>query len=327
MLRLCSVHSWDGVVVPKMRAVRRFASTVLLASGAAASGVALNGYFCGGCPSNRDPNALITSIPAPYTTVIFAFMGWDANGNVQNGWDDPTKNFTLTAAAVSALKAQGRRVLVSMGGQDGAIWTDSPPAGFVQTLSTGIVSTLNALNLSGVDFDIENRSGDMVKCGAVLSAVIAAVTSARRGTLVSLAPSMVDLYPALNSISPGFNAQLPPINQSLSLIHMIQIQMYNTWAGVETIAYAQQYVAAVMAGFNATASDGQTFSLAIPPAKLALGYPASTSGASSGFLDPTAVVAMVCGFPAAARTLMTWDIGWDQQANWQFSNAVAAAAC
>ncbi len=97
--------------------------------------------------------------------------------------------------------------------------------------------------------------------------------------------------------------------------------------------------------------------------KLLLGYPASPSGASSGYLSPSAVVSMVHALAANSTPiagLMTWSIGcdstpnefrsqrclshapkrqsyvfffarnmncrWDHQAGWEFAAAVAAGA-
>jgi hypothetical protein len=219
-----------------------------------------------------------------------------------------------------------------------------------------------------------SRSGDLVKCGELLSSVISGIVAEEPAAFISFAPQMTDVYPALNTISAGFNAQVPPINMSFASIGLVQAQMYNTWAQVrvrcgsgregavpycvaregereattqhsvnshasqlflaqtpqaETIAFATQYAQAVLAGFSATASSGQTFSLQLTAPMLALGYPASPSGAGSGFVSPSLVCAMICSFRSngSALSLMTWDIGWDQQAGFEFSGAVASAAC
>ena len=80
---------------------------------------------------------------------------------------------------------------------------------------------------------------------------------------------------------------------------------------MQTIAFAEQYTIALLAGYSATASTGQTFSLTLPPHMIALGYPASPSGAGSGFIKPAAVVEMICEFKTngTVLSLMTWDIG------------------
>lgn len=79
----------------------------------------------------------------------------------------------------------------------------------------------------------------------------------------------------------------------------------------QTIVFAEQYVQALLLGYSASASTGQVFSLTLPPHMIALGYPASPSGAGSGFIQPAQVCAMICGFKSNGTTLalMTWDIG------------------
>ena len=147
--------------------------------------------------------------------------------------------------------------------------------------------------------------------------------------------------------------------RALSAPLLLQIQMYNTWAQVETIAYAEQYVQQLLVGY-VVAADDETFNVTIPASKLVLGYPASPSGAGSGYIAPSDVVESACGpMDVCSRTfalcysrsrpycvlrcgcgaavvralasngtaiagLMTWSIGWDHLANWEFANAVAA---
>ena len=79
--------------------------------------------------------------------------------------------------------------------------------------------------------------------------------------------------------------------------------MYNTWAQAETISFAEQYTQALLAGYSATASTGQTFSLTLPARMIALGFPASPNGAGSGFIKPTDVCAMICAFKANGTTI------------------------
>ena len=100
--------------------------------------------------------------------------------------------------------------------------------------------------------------------------------------------------------------------------------MYNSWAQVENIEYAESYTIKVMDGFTVQ-SDGVIFPVKIPGDKLVLGYPASPRGAASGFIDPTDVVSMVLRLRGQGRDiagLMTWSIGWDFQSGWLFANVV-----
>lgn len=109
-----------------------------------------------------------------------------------------------------------------MGGADGGIWPDAAPPSFVTNMANGVVGVVTSLGLDGIDFDIErrawhlswksslrsspgnhgpraypyvlrSRSGDLVKCGQLLSAVISALVSAKPGIYISFAPQMTDM--------------------------------------------------------------------------------------------------------------------------------------
>jgi len=293
--------------------------------------IPLSGYFCAACPANPDPNTLIKNIHPAYTNVIISFVGWDTNGNVVNGWDcnDPTcqKHFNLTKEMVTNLKAQGRTVAMSVGGAASPALTGTESPAFVANLVQGLVNLIDTFGLDGMDFDIEIRTGDAVDCAELTANIIKGLKRTRSSTLITLTPQMVDLYPPISAISLGFNAQAPVVNLTLQWLSSVQIQMYNTWAQVETIQYAEQYVPQLVAGYDVY-GDGKTFHVTLPAAKIVLGYPASTSGAGSGFLNPEQVVQLAPYFAAQGMTIggfMTWCIGWDNLAGWQFANAVASA--
>jgi chitinase len=294
---------------------------------ALAAPIPLTGYFCASCPSTPDPNGLILSLHPAYTTVIFAFAGWDATGTIQNQYDDSSKKFTLNASVVAALHAQGRKVLISAGGGAGNVLFGPPPAGFVTNFANGLAALVSTLGLDGVDFDLENFSGDPVKAmgeGGMRDVIRALRTAIHTPLLITLAPQMTDIFPDYPQITAGFNRFIPLIDTTfISQIDVIMPQMYNSWSAVETIAYAEIYTYELKNGFTATA-PGYIFNVSLPTSKIALGYPASRSGAGSGFINPPDVVAMVQRL-AANQTilagLMTWDIGWDHQNNWEFANA------
>lgn len=113
--------------------------------------------------------------------------------------------------------------------------------------------------------------------------------------------------------------------------------MYNSWAQAETVAYAQGYGAALIAGYEVRSAQGQGFTVKIPGSKMMLGYPAAAGAAGSGYLPPSQVVfhaktddkvvPLIAYFAARGipiAGLMTWSIGWDHSTNWSFASAVAA---
>jgi hypothetical protein len=127
---------------------------ILLAAAAAAAPppFALTGYFCGDCPSTPDPNALLGVIHPAYSTVVFAFAGWDAAGNLLNQYDSPSKNFTLTRAVVARLQAQQRRVFLSLGGGAANVLTPALP---VAPLAQALGALVGDLGIDGIDLDFE----------------------------------------------------------------------------------------------------------------------------------------------------------------------------
>lgn len=294
-----------------------------------ATSINLTGYLCPSCPSAPNPNSLIQSIHASYNTVVFAFAGWDSNGNIQNQWDDPSKNFTLTRAVVAQLQAQGRAVLLSLGGGAGSVLPGPPGAGWAATLQANLMGLVASFGLDGFDLDIENFSGDAAQGMAALRAVVAGVRAAPGGAAlrITCAPQMTDVFPDYPSFTPGFNRYAPLLEVGgLPLLDAVMPQMYNSWAQVETLSYAKTYALELEKGFSVSGAGPAPLNVTIPPEKLWLGFPASRAAAGSGFIDPTQVVSAVKAWAAGGLRvagLMTWSIGWDQQSGWVFANAVA----
>ena len=295
----------------------------------AASALPLTGYLCASCPSAPSPTTLVQSIHPSYTTVIFAFAGWDATGSLVNQWDDPSKNFTLSAATVRALKAEGRTVLLSLGGGAGGVLPGPPASGWVPAMVLNLWALAASLALDGFDLDIENFAGDAVAGMQALRAVVAGLRAAPGGAAlrITCAPQMTDVFPDYPTWTAGFNRYAPLLEAgSLQLIDAVMPQMYNTWSSVETVAYAKTYAGELQKGFSVAGPWPAPLNVTIPPEKLWLGFPASPSAAGSGYINPADVAAAVMGWAAGGLRvagLMTWSIGWDQQNGWLMANAVA----
>eukprot|EP01060_Flectonema_neradi_P002808 TRINITY_DN11771_c0_g1_i1.p1 TRINITY_DN11771_c0_g1~~TRINITY_DN11771_c0_g1_i1.p1 ORF type:complete len:303 (+),score=68.23 TRINITY_DN11771_c0_g1_i1:86-994(+) len=291
----------------------------MVATAQCSSNMTLSGYVCPTCPSTPDPGSLLKNLPKVYNVVNFAFVGWNASGGIVNQFDAPSKSFKLTAEVVKQLQSEGRTVMLSIGGGAGGVITGDEPATFSSNMANGLIAYSKSYGFDGIDFDIEHRSGDLMKCATVINNVLKMLKQKKPSIKISFAPQMVNLDPEVNTISAGFNELAPVIGPSLSLIDWVQPQMYNSWPGVETLAYAQRYTSELLKGY--TVSD--VVVPPMPPQKLLLGYPASSNGAGSGYLPPCEVVAMVRSMHQPILGLMTWDIGWDQKDGWKFANCVA----
>ena len=124
---------------------------------------------------------------------------------------------------------------------------------------------------------------------------------------------MTDVFPDYPSFTPGFNRYAPLLEAgTLPLLDAVMPQMYNSWAQVETLAYAQTYAGELVKGFAVAGAGPAPLNVTIPPEKLWLGFPASRAAAGSGFISPPDVAAAVKAWAVAGLRiagLMTWSIG------------------
>lgn len=137
---------------------------------------------------------------------------------------------------------------------------------------------------------------------------------------------MSNLDPQQDTVSAGCNEQAPLVAMTMprGVLDFVQPQMYNNWAQVETTRYAQIYANTLANGYTATA-DGKPYRVVIKNPQLLLGYPASPSGAGQGYIDPADLCTMYQNMTQngdAIAGFMAWDIGWDEQNNWDFANTI-----
>ena len=146
--------------------------------------------------------------------------------------------------------------------------------------------------------------------------------------VTSIAPQMGNVNPfdPADSVSAGQNELAPLLGMAMNCLTFISPQMYNTWAAVETQAYAIKYATAVtQQGFHVTI-DHKRYEVMIPASKLGLGYPATANGASSGYIAPSSLHDIVASLRTQGINLggmMTWSIGWDQQADFAWANTLS----
>ena len=226
---------------------------------------------------------------------------------------------------ISNLQSKGVQVLISIGGGAGPILncdTDNNPT-FVNNLVNGILNITTTYGFDGVDFDIENRKGNYLTCDDMVAGIMNTLYANK--LVVTIAPQMPNLYPETNTVSGGDNELAPLIAMvNATVLQSIQVQMYNTWAQVETVAFAEKYVKEMDAGYNVT-TDGKTYYVEVPPSQLLLGYPATRLAASTGYIDPSKLKSMYDTLVSEGYTIsgfMTWSIGYDQENNWEFADTL-----
>lgn len=260
-------------------------------------------------------------------------------------------------AAIKAKQAQGKKVLISIGGQNGQVQLTT--AGARDAFVSSVSAIIDRWGLDGLDIDFEGHSlylnaGDSDfrnPTTPVVVNLIAALKSlkARYGTkfVLTMAPEtfFVQLgYQFYGGTSAGDNragSYLPVIHALRDSLTVLHVQDYNSGpiTGLDNqyhqMGGADFHIAMtdmLKAGFP-VANTGQTFP-GLRADQIAFGVPAAVS-AGNGYVAPAVVQAAVnclvkgtgCGSYTLRggtspdfRGLMTWSINWDRYYNWEFMN-------
>lgn len=261
-------------------------------------------------------------------------------------------------AAIRAKQAQGKKVLISIGGANGQVQLTTAAARdkFVQSVS----AIIDRYGLDGLDIDFEGHSlylnaGDTDfrnPTTPVIVNLIAALKSlkARYGSdfVLTMAPETFFVqvgYQFYGGAGGGDNrtgSYLPVIHAMRDALTVLHVQDYNSGPvmGLDgqyhNMGGADFHIAMtdmIKAGFP-VARTGQTFP-GLREDQIAFGLPAAVS-AGNGYTSPAAVHdALNClarnqscggytlrgGASPALRGLMTWSINWDRFYGWEFQNS------
>jgi chitinase len=261
-------------------------------------------------------------------------------------------------AAIRAKQAQGKKVLISIGGANGQVQLTTTAARdkFVQSVS----AIIDKYGLDGLDVDFEGHSlylnaGDSDfhnPTTPVIVNLIAALRTlkSRYGTkfVLTMAPETFFVqvgYQFYGGTSGGDNrtgSYLPVIHALRDALTVLHVQDYNSGPvmGLDnqyhTMGGADFPIAMgdmLKAGFP-VANTGQTFP-GLRDDQIAVGLPAAVS-AGNGYIAPATVQQAVnclarnqnCGgytlrggASPAIRGLMTWSINWDRYYSWEFQNS------
>jgi chitinase len=261
-------------------------------------------------------------------------------------------------AAIRAKQAQGKKVLLSIGGQNGQVQLTTTAAR--DTFVRSVSAIIDRYGLDGLDVDFEGHSlylnpGDTDfrnPTTPVVVNLIAALKSlkARYGAdfVLTMAPETFFVqvgYQFYGGAGGGDNrtgSYLPVIHALRDALTVLHVQDYNSGPvmGLDgqyhNMGGADFHIAMtdmVKAGFP-VANTGQTFP-GLRADQIAFGLPAAVS-AGNGYTAPAAVHdALNClarnqscggytlrgGASPAIRGLMTWSINWDRYYGWEFQNS------
>lgn len=222
-------------------------------------------------------------------------------------------------ADIKAKQAAGKKVIISIGGQNGTVSvSDSASA---TNFANSVYSLMQTYGFDGVDIDLENGLN-----ATYMSQALRSLSSKAGSSLViTMAPQTIDMQSTSNTY---FQTALN-IKDILTVVNM---QYYNSGSmlGCDGKVYSQGSVDFLTALACIQLEGG------LDPSQVGLGLPASTSGAGSGYVSPTIVNNALdclakgtnCGSFKPSKTYptlrgaMTWSTNWDASAGNAWSNAV-----
>jgi chitinase len=270
----------------------------------------------------------LSDVPTSYDLIAVAFANADpaAPGAVTFGVDSGLSsalggytdaNFK---ADVATIHSRGQHVVISVGGQNGSISVGDPTS--ATNFANSIYSIMTSYGFDGVDIDLENGV-NATYMGQALRALSGKVGSR---LIITMAPQTIDMQSTGNAY----------------------FQLALNIKDILTVVHTQYYNSGSMLGCDQNAAYGQgtenfltalaciQLQSALRPDQVALGLPASTQAAGSGYVAPSVVNSALdclargtnCGSfkpPAtwpSIRGAMTWSINWDASNGYAFAGSV-----
>ncbi|RAJ34461.1 chitinase [Kitasatospora sp. SolWspMP-SS2h] len=270
----------------------------------------------------------ISDVPAAYDIIAVAFA--DATGTPGGlGFTlDPTLSSKLGGyteaqfkADIAAKRAAGKKVVISVGGQNGTVSVADSAA--AANFANSAYALIQQYGFDGIDIDLENGVNSTYMAQA-LHALAAKVGS---GFVLTMAPETIGMQ---STGGEYFKLALA----TKDILTIVNMQYYNSGAmlGCDGGVYSQG-TENFLTGLACIQLQG-----GLRPDQVGLGVPASTSAAGGGFISPSVVnnaldclaAGTNCGSfvpPAKWPTIggaMTWSTNWDATAGNPIATTVGA---
>ncbi|WP_225098691.1 chitinase [Streptomyces sp. CoH27] len=267
----------------------------------------------------------LSDVPSSYDIIAVAFADATSTpGAVTFNLDSAgLGGYTVDQfkADIKAKQAAGKKVVVSIGGQNGTVSiSDSASA---TNFANSVYSLMQTYGFDGVDIDLENG----LNATYMTQALRALSAKAGSSLILTMAPQTIDMQSTSNSY---FQTALN-VKDILTVVNM---QYYNSGSmlGCDGKVYSQGSVDFLTALACIQLQGG------LSPSQVGLGLPASTSAAGSGYVSPTVVnnaldcltAGTNCGTFKPSKTYpdlrgaMTWSTNWDAASGNAWSSSVGA---
>ena len=268
----------------------------------------------------------IKDVPTTYSLIVVAFADSDANNPggvtfaIDSGLASALGGYTDAnfISDIQAVHAQGRKVIISVGGQNGNVSLGSASPN-VSNFVNSMYGLITKYGFDGVDIDLESG----INVPNLTSAIQQLQAKVGSKFILTMAPQTIDVQPG--------GSYMPLITNLKSIITVVHTQYYNSGSmnGCNGSVVSQGSVDFITA-------QACYLLQTLRPDQVAFGLPASPSGAGSGYVSPTIVNNALdciskgtnCGsyhpsttYPTI-RGAMDWSINWDASASYAFANGV-----
>ncbi|WP_433699970.1 glycosyl hydrolase family 18 protein [Nocardiopsis sp. CA-288880] len=268
----------------------------------------------------------LTEIPAEYNMVAVAFA--DNHATLDGGITFNLASSELGGytdaqfrSDIAAVQAQGRKVIISVGGELGHVNVTNP------TQARNFADTAHQLmqdyGFDGVDIDLEHG----INAQHMSAALHDLGSRVGPGLIVTMAPQTIDFQ------SPDREYYKLATNIA-DILTIVNMQYYNSGSmlGCDGQVYSQgtpDFVAALAC---------IQLEMGLRPDQVGLGLPAVRSAAGGGYMAPSQVVRALDCLETGANCgsfspqtpygpiggVMTWSINWDATSGYAFANTVSA---
>lgn len=308
------------------------------AASMAVSGTTLTGGSNGSVPKhtltgywqnfiNGSSALKLSDVPNEYDIIVLSFADMDPTKpggvtfNVDSSLSSALGGYTNADLMndIQAKRAQGKKVIISIGGEKGNINLSSASPN-VTNFVNSIYNIITQFGLDGLDIDLENGMN------------VANLTNAVRQLQQKVGPDFIlTMAPQTIDMQSSGTAYMQLYNNLKDITTVINVQYYNSGCmlGRDGKCYGQGTI-----DFLTALSD---LSLQwVAPSQLGIGTPATTAAAGGGYVAPSVVSNALnclatgngCGNykPVAKypdiRGAMTWSINWDKTSNYNYAKTV-----